>query len=43
MGWTIVDTNDKIIKATVDGKPVSDYRDIILRDSEQIHLAISLK
>ena len=39
--WGGLDTNGKTVKATVDGKPVSDYRDIILRDGEQIHIAIS--
>jgi hypothetical protein len=39
--WGGLDTNGKTVKTTVDGKPVSDYRDIILRDGEQIHMAIS--
>jgi len=41
MGRTIVDTTGKMVKATVDDKPVYAYRDIILRDGEQIHLTIS--
>ena len=38
--WGGVDTNGKTVKATVDGVPVSDYRNIILRDKEQIHLDV---
>src|SRR5438128_427007 len=32
--WEL-DLNGKTVKATVDGVPVSDYKDIILRDGEQ--------
>ncbi len=38
--WGGLDTNGKIGKATVDGVPVSDYRNIILGDKEQIHLDV---
>jgi len=36
-----LDLNSKTIKMTVDGKPVSDFRNHILRDKEQINLEIS--
>jgi hypothetical protein len=36
-----LDLNGKAIKMTVDGKPVSDFRNQILRDKEQINLTIS--
>ena len=39
--WGGLDTNGKTVKATVDGKPVSDYRSIILRDGEQINLDVA--
>ena len=32
--------DDKIVRLTVDGLPVSDYRDHILRDGEGLHLTI---
>jgi hypothetical protein len=32
--------NDKLIKLTVDGKPISDYRNHVLRDREEIHLIL---
>jgi len=35
-----LDLNGKTVKATVDSVPVSDYRDIILRDGEQINLDV---
>jgi sulfur carrier protein ThiS len=38
--WGGLDTNGKTVKATVDGVPVSDYMNIILRDKEQIHLDV---
>ena len=38
--WGGLDTTGKTIKTTVDGKPVSDYKDIILRDGEQIRLDV---
>jgi hypothetical protein len=38
--WGGFDTNAKTVNATVDGKPVSDYKDIILRDGEQIKLNV---
>jgi len=37
--WEL-DLNGKTVKATVDGVPVSDYKDIILRDGEQINLDV---
>jgi len=36
-----LDTTGKTVKATVDGKPVSDYRGIDLRDGEQINLDVT--
>jgi hypothetical protein len=38
--WGGLVTNGKTVKATVDGKPVSDYKDIILRDGEQVNLDV---
>jgi len=39
--WGGLDTNGKTVKATVDGQPVSDWRNHILSDKEQISLEIS--
>ena len=39
--WGGLDTNSKTVKAIIDGKPVSDYRSIILRDREQINLDVA--
>jgi hypothetical protein len=39
--WGGLDLNGKTVKATVDGKPVSDYSNIILKDGEKISLNIS--
>jgi len=36
-----LDTTGKTVKATVDEKPVSDYRGIVLRDGEQINLDVA--
>jgi hypothetical protein len=36
-----LDINVKTVKATVDGKPISDYSNIILKDGEKISLNIS--
>jgi len=38
--WGGLDTNGKTVRASVDGKPVSAFRDIILRDGEQINLNV---
>jgi len=38
--WGGLDTKDKIINATVNGKPVNDYRNIILKDKAEIKLDI---
>lgn len=38
--WGGLDTNGKTVRASVDGKPVSDFRNIILRDGEQINLNV---
>ena len=38
--WGGLDTNGKTVKATVDGVPVQDYKNIILRDKEQIVLDV---
>jgi hypothetical protein len=39
--WGGLDTTGKTVKATVDGKPVSDFRDIVLRDGVQINLDVT--
>jgi hypothetical protein len=39
--WAGLDTSGKTVKATIDGKPVSDYRSITLRDGEQINLDVA--
>jgi sulfur carrier protein ThiS len=38
--WGGLDTNGKTVKATVDGVPVQDYKNILLRDKEQIVLDV---
>ena len=38
--WGGIDLSDKKVNATVDGKPVTDYGNIILKDKEQIKLDI---
>jgi hypothetical protein len=38
--WDGLDTKDKIINATVNGKPADDYRNIILKDKAEIKLDI---
>lgn len=38
--WNGIDLDDKIVNATVNGKSVTDYRNIILKDKEQIKLQI---
>jgi hypothetical protein len=38
--WGGLNVNGKTVLATVDGKPVSDYRNLILKDGEQISLNI---
>jgi len=38
--WGGLDTNGKTVKATVDGVPVLDYKNIILRDKERIYLDV---
>jgi len=38
--WGGLNLNGKTVSATVDGKPVSDYRNILLKDGEQISLDI---
>jgi hypothetical protein len=38
--WGGLSLNGKTVKATVDGKPVPDYRNILLKDGEQISLDI---
>ena len=35
--------NDKVVKMTVDGKPVSDYRNHVLNDGQEIHLILCSK
>ena len=39
--WGGLDTTGKTVKATIDGKPVPDYKNIILRDGEQISLVVA--
>jgi hypothetical protein len=38
--WGGLDTNGKTVKATADGKSVSGYKDLILRDGEKINLQV---
>ena len=38
--WSGIDIKDKLVNATVNGKPVDDYRNIILKDKTQIKLVI---
>ena len=38
--WGGLDTSGNTVRANVDGKPVSNFRDIILRDGEQIKLDV---
>jgi hypothetical protein len=38
--WGGLNLNGKTVSATVDGKPVSDYRNILLKDGEQISLDV---
>jgi hypothetical protein len=38
--WGGLNLKGKTVKATVDGKPVLDYRNILLRYKEQINLVI---
>ncbi|MFL6435032.1 MAG: hypothetical protein ACJ71O_15020 [Nitrososphaeraceae archaeon] len=38
--WGGPSLNGKTVKATVDGKPVSDYRNILLKDGEHISLDV---
>jgi len=38
--WGGLDANGKTVKATADGKSVSGYKDLILRDGEQINLQV---
>ena len=38
--WGGLNLNNKLVNATVDGKQVSNYKDIILEDNQQIELEI---
>lgn len=38
--WQGLNINGKTVQASVDGKPVSDFRNIILKDGEKINLDI---
>ena len=38
--WKGLDTNGKTVIPTLDGKPVSDFRNILLKDGEQVTLDI---
>jgi hypothetical protein len=38
--WGGLDVNGKQVNAVVDGQPVSDFRNIVLKDGEQISLEI---
>jgi len=38
--WQGLNINGKVVVATVDGKPVSDFRNILLKDGEKIELDI---
>ena len=39
--WSGLDANGKTVKVTVNGQPVSDWRNHILSDKEQIDLEIT--
>jgi hypothetical protein len=39
--WGALDLKEKTVNATVNGKPVSDNREIILKDNQQINLNVS--
>jgi hypothetical protein len=39
--WKGLDVNDKTVQATLNGNPVSDFRNIILNDGDSISLNIS--
>ena len=39
--WGGLNVTGKTVKATMDGAPVPDYKNIILRDGEQIHLDVT--
>jgi hypothetical protein len=39
--WGGLDTNGKTVKAMVDGTPISDYKNIVLRNGEQINLDVA--
>jgi hypothetical protein len=41
--WGGLDLNGKTVKSTVDGKPISDFRNHVLKDREQINLVIKSK
>jgi hypothetical protein len=41
--WGGLDLNGKTIKATVDGKPITDFRNHVFKDGEQINLVIESK
>jgi hypothetical protein len=38
--WQGLNINGKTVSATLDGKPVSNYRDILLKDRQQVTLDI---
>lgn len=38
--WGGLDTSSETVKATVDGNPVTDFKDIILKDGENINLQV---
>jgi hypothetical protein len=38
--WSGIDMKDKLVNATINGKPAEDYRNIILKDKAQIKLVI---
>ena len=38
--WSGINIKDKLVNATVNGKPAEDYRNIILKDKAQIKLVI---
>lgn len=40
--WSGLDLNGKQVKTIVDGKPVSDFRNIVLKDGDQINLEIEM-
>ena len=41
--WGGLDLNGKIVKVTVDGRPITDFRNHVFKDGEQINLELKVK